>query len=87
MIARSSPAVLSGINSSSRHRDNVTASVCFHSLTTGMPVHHMQTELLLASTGLCVYPAVSQHLEKGGHSEDDSQANGPFSLLMVMRWI
>ena len=87
MIAHSSPAALSGIHSSTRRRDNVTASVCLHSLTTGMCVHRMQTELLLASTGLCVHPAMSQHLEKVGGSQEDSQANGPFSLLMVMRWI
>lgn len=52
-----------------------------------MCVHRMQTELLLASAGLCVHLAISQHLEKAGGSEEDSQANGPFSLLVVMRWV
>lgn len=58
------PATLSGIHSSTRHSDNVTAGVHLSSLTTGMCVHHTQTEMLLPGTGLCVLPAVSQHLEK-----------------------
>lgn len=87
MVARSSPAALGGIHGSTRHGGNVTASVCLHRLTTGICVHRLQTELLWASAGLCLHPAISRHLEKAAGSEEGSPANGPFSPLTVMRWI
>ena len=40
---------------------------------TGMYVHHLQAELLLAGTGLCVHPVISQHFEKVCGSEEGSQ--------------
>lgn len=80
-------AALSGIHSSTRHRDNVTAGVHLRSLTTGMCVHHTQTELLLLpGTGLCVPPTI-EHLEKVAGPQEESQANNLFLLLMVMGWI
>lgn len=88
-MAHSSPAALGDTRSSTRHRDNVTARVCLQSVTTGVGVcvHRAQTELLLARAVLCVHPEISRHLKKVGGSEENSQANAPFSLLVVMGWI